>query len=138
MQTKIFLFAALLSTIAWVTAEPAPQPASPAQTSKAIYDLRVYLSSLTAAPQWSSYSAVIQTAFNTRTFDYVNDPLSDLTTRPAFTAMPKNVQDYVISVNKATASIVSKDLSGAAPRPTGAVMAAGAAAAGLSGVVALL
>lgn len=166
MQTKIFLCAALLSTISLVTAEPAPQPAAPTtppsaaqvchhfcsipltapltdftlngQSSKAVHDLDVYLSSLTAAPQWPSYSSVIETAFETVTYDYVADDLSDITTQPEFTGMPKNVQDYVISVNKAAESIVSKDLSGAAPRPTGAVMAAGAAAAGLLGIVAML
>ncbi|MCJ1466496.1 hypothetical protein MMC07_005115 [Pseudocyphellaria aurata] len=144
MQTKIFLFAALLSTISSVTAEPAPQPAaqttppSPAQTSKALHDLDVYYSSLTAAPQWPSYSSVLATAFDTATFDFVADDLSDITTQPEFTGLPKNVQDYVVSVNKAANSVVSKDLSGAAPRPTGAVMAAGAAAAGLLGVVAML
>lgn len=122
-----------------VSLDPAlPNLTLNAQTSKAIHDLDVYASSLTAAPQWPSYSSVIETAFESVTLDYYQDDLSDITSLPEFTAMPKDVQDYVISVNKAAESIVSKDLSGAAPRPTGAVMAAGAAAAGLLGVVAML
>lgn len=166
MQTKIFLHAALFSAISLVIADPAPQPGAQtttppsaaqvranfdstlnhppytnftlnSQISKEVHDLDVYAASLTAAPQWPSITSVLATAFAS-VDDYTIDNLSSLTSIPEFTAMPKNVQDYVISVNKAIESIISKDLSGAAPKPTGAVMAAGAAAAGLLGVVAML
>lgn len=62
----------------------------------------------------------------------------DATTAADFTLLPTAVQSYIVSFNRKADSIISKDLSGAAPKPTGAVMAAGAAAAGLLGVVAML
>lgn len=66
------------------------------------------------------------------------EDLSDITPLPEWTSLPKEEQDFIVSVNKAANSAYSKDISGGAPKPTGAVMAAGAAAAGLLGVVAML
>ena len=70
--------------------------------------------------------------------DLLADDLSDITSLPEWTSLPKQEQDFIVSVNKAANSQYSKDVSGGAPKPTGAVMAAGAAAAGLLGVVAML
>lgn len=99
----------------------------------------LYFSSVTAAPQWASYSSAIFAGNrNADLDDFKGDSLSAITTEPGFTALPSSVQSYVVSVKKAEESIISKDLSGAAPKPTGAVMAAGAAVAGLLGVAAML
>ncbi|MCJ1270704.1 hypothetical protein MMC22_010601 [Lobaria immixta] len=143
MQTKIFLCAALFSATSLVTAEPAPQPEAEvttpptaAQSTRAIKDLTSYYASVTAAPEWSSVSSVLATAFPN--FDIDIGDIIDATTADDFTLLPTAVQSYIVSFNKNADSIISKDLSGAAPKPTGAVMAAGAAAAGLLGVVAML
>ncbi|MCJ1424094.1 hypothetical protein MMC29_001981 [Sticta canariensis] len=151
MHTKI-IWLALFSSVFTATAEPAPQPdaqttkePSAAQTSKAYRDYVSYRSSITAAPKWPSISSVIDETFASVTlaFDELVDnllaeDLSDITPLPEWTSLPKEEQDFIVSVNKAANSAYSKDINGGAPKPTGAVMAAGAAAAGLLGVVAML
>lgn len=97
-----------------------------------------YFASVTAAPEWSSVSSVLATATAFPYLDIDITSLIDATTIDDFTLLPTAVQSYIVSVNKNAYSIASKDLSGAAPKPTGAAMAAGAAAAGLLGVVAML
>ena len=62
-------------------------------------------------------------------------PISSL---PGYNALPTSAQSYIASIASAEASIASKDLSGAAPKATGMVMAAGAAAAGVLGFAAML
>lgn len=115
------------------------------QTSKAFRDYESYRSSITAAPQWPSISSVIDAAFASVTLEFddliddvLADDISDITSLPEFTGMPKEERDFIISANKVANNQYSKDISGGAPKPTGAVMAAGAAAAGLLGVVAML
>lgn len=71
--------------------------------------------------------------------DYIDlNEIIDATTAANFDLLPTPVQSYIVSFNNKADSIISKDFSGAAPKPTGAVVAAGAAAAGLLGVVAML
>ncbi|MCJ1267247.1 hypothetical protein MMC22_007132 [Lobaria immixta] len=157
MQTKKFFCAALFSTISLVTAEPAPQLDAEttdsqlvAQQSKVVHDLGVYLSSVTAAPDWASYSSIFAKSddiLGPNTVDF-----TEVTANPSFTALRNGAQSYIVSLANGAYSIVSKDLSGdtptatsaakstggTAPKPTGAMMVAGAAAAGLLGAVAML
>ncbi|MCJ1263933.1 hypothetical protein MMC22_003804 [Lobaria immixta] len=212
MQTKVFLCAALFSTVSLVLADTTP---SPSQQSKAVQDVRAYLSSVTAAPDWSSYRAIYAKIDSEDILGSNTKEFEDITADSKFTALPKGAQSYFINIEKGAESIASKDLfggpaspasvatskataasastasskatgasassatskaagaaattgtstgtskatstgtskatstakgttsaakftGGAAPKPTGAVMAAGAAAAGLLGVVALL
>ena len=169
--------------------------------------MRAYLSSVTAAPEWSSYRAIYAKSDSEDILGSNTKEFEDITADSKFTALPKGAQSYYINVEKGAESIASKDLfggpasptsvatskatassastasskatgasassatskaagaaattgtstgtskatstakgttsaakftGGAAPKPTGAVMAAGAAAAGLLGVVALL
>ncbi|MCJ1268758.1 hypothetical protein MMC22_008646 [Lobaria immixta] len=166
MQTKTFLCAALLSAVSLVIAESAPQShantthiSSAAQQSKIAHDTDVYFSSVTAAPDWSSYSVIFAKSDSADLLAVNTKDLSDITANPSFTALPKSAQSYFISERKGALSIASQrsvatsmangtttstatgtatPTGGAAPKPTGAIMAAGAAAAGLLGIVAML
>lgn len=60
------------------------------------------------------------------------------TTAPELAKADSDVQSFFSSVYQAEQSIISKDLIGAAPQPTAVIMAAGAAAAGVLGVAALI
>ena len=134
------------------------------QESKAIHDGHAYISSVTAAPDWSSYSSIFAAYDSEDFFGTSTKAFTDITANPSFTALPNGVQSYYVSVQNTFVSILSNDLSGdtsqptsvatsvatgkatstanvtggAAPKPTGAVMAAGAVAAGLLAVIAML
>lgn len=55
-----------------------------------------------------------------------------------YSALPSDAKAYFSSINQAQESIITKDLAGKAPRPTGALAVAGAAAAGVLGLAAVL
>lgn len=148
--------------------------------SKANHDLDSYLSSVTAAPDWSSYSSIFAASDSEDLLGSNTKDFTDVTADPLFTALPNGAQSYLVSIVNAGDSIVNKDLygdtskptsgatsvvtgngtgsvtgngtgtvtgkaastanstGGAALKPTGAVMAAGAAAAGFLGVIVML
>ena len=128
------------------------------QQSKVVHDLEVYLSSVTAAPDWASYSSIFAKSddiLGLNTADF-----TEVTANPSFTALRNGAQSYFVSLANGAYSIVSKDLSGdtptptraatgtatsaakstggTAPKPTDAMMVVGAAAVGLLGAVAML
>ena len=142
------------------------------QQSKIAHDTDVYFSSVTAAPDWSSYSVIFAKSDSEDILGSSTRKFADITANSKFTALPKDAQSYFVGEKNGEKSIINKDLSGdtpkptsvatsmatgtttstatdtgtstarstggTAPKPTGAVMAAGAAAAGLLGIVAML
>ena len=110
-------------------------------------DVASYLSSVTADSAYASESSVIHSALpSTNLVGYAlnasaiagTGAVTPVASLSGFNALPTSQQSYLQSIASATASIASKDLSGAAPQATGMVMAAGAAAAGVLGFAAML
>ncbi|KAL8716025.1 MAG: hypothetical protein Q9225_006287 [Loekoesia sp. 1 TL-2023] len=118
---------------------------SPQQTSSEIADLQAYAKTLTADPKYSSYHSILATAVPSADLAKVEiDPNKFATTAVPYTALsgydalPTDAKAYFSSINQAQESIITKDLAGKAPRPTGALVGAGAAAAGVLGLAAML
>ena len=113
---------------------------SPAQFSKIVSDIATLATALTANPSISYYVAAADSAAGTAT-DLLAVPTNTNTnsTLPEwFTKMPSDAQSFWSSAAGAAQTIISKDAYGNAPRPTGVIAVAGAAAAGVLGVAALL
>ena len=107
------------------------------QSSAAAGEINSFLSDLRGKPEFTTFSSLLgTTAIPTEVTDINGIPT--ITAIPEFTGLPKDAQDFYSSVYDKAQSIIRKDLSGAAPQPTGILMAAGAAAAGVLGVAALM
>ena len=100
-------------------------------------NLNVFYSNLRTQSAYKSFSGLLDAAVPTGVSDLVNGPPT-ITALPEFSGLPKEAKDYFSSVNAAQQSILNKDLRGAAPKATGMIMAAGAAAAGVLGVAAMI
>ncbi|KAL8927039.1 MAG: hypothetical protein Q9208_002584 [Pyrenodesmia sp. 3 TL-2023] len=118
---------------------------SPEQTSSQLADLQAYANTLTTDPQYQSYRSILATAVPSADLASVEiDPTKFTTTVVPYTvlsgydALPTDAKAYFSSINQAQESIVTKALAGAAPKPTGAIAMAGAAAAGVLGLAAVL
>ncbi|KAI4173986.1 MAG: hypothetical protein LQ346_008301, partial [Caloplaca aetnensis] len=118
---------------------------SPEQTSSQLADLQAYASTLTTDPKYQSYHSILATAVPSADLANVEiDPTKFTTTVVPYTvlsgysALPTDAKSYFSSINQAQESIVTKALAGAAPKPTGAIAVAGAAAAGVLGLAAVL
>lgn len=118
---------------------------SPQQTSSELVDLQAYAKTLTSDPKYQSYHSILATAVPSADLAKVAiDPSKFATTAVPYTALsgydalPSDAKAYFSSINQAQESIITKDLAGKAPRPTGAIAAAGAAAAGVLGLAAIL
>lgn len=165
MQTVTFLYAALLSAVTLVagqsssssmTTTKAPTPSQVffhpkagiangfpfltfrMQTSVAVGELNSFLSDLRGRPEFSSFATFLGNGAIPSSVTNIQDGVPAITTRSEFSALPTQAQSYFSSVYNAEQSIIRKDLSGAAPQPTGILMAAGAAAAGVLGVAAMM
>ncbi|KAI4128057.1 MAG: hypothetical protein LQ347_004343, partial [Umbilicaria vellea] len=107
-------------------------------SSKIDSQLKSYISSLQGQKDWTSVNSVLNTArpSNVRTATFTGiDPA--ITTEAWYGALPSDDKKYISSVLKAEQSIMSKG-GAAAAQPTGAMVAAGAAAMGVLGIAAML
>ncbi|MCJ1312149.1 hypothetical protein MMC25_005823 [Agyrium rufum] len=112
-----------------------PGAANPSESSAIVSDVSNYLATV---PSATSVNSVLATAIPSGE-GAITESNYQITTQTWFTALPSDVQSYVVSVESVVASIETKDLSAAAPpRPTGGsqLMMGAAAAMGAVGVVA--
>ncbi|KAF1988439.1 hypothetical protein K402DRAFT_391670 [Aulographum hederae CBS 113979] len=88
---------------------------SPEQSSAIVSDLSAYLTSLTAQPEYTSVASVLATAIPADELADI-DELVTATTYPSwYTSLPDDAQAYLNSIGIAEASIINKDVAGAAP-----------------------
>ncbi|MCJ1369400.1 hypothetical protein MMC20_000611 [Loxospora ochrophaea] len=145
--TLVALFAALFSPL---TSAQFPTTASldPARQTQVDKDISAYFQSLTTEPAYLSYASVVATALPSTAqqdadnfiYEYVPAGTTTVAIYPTWiTALPQAQQSLYSSAVQAQVSIVAKDSAGSeAKSPQGALLFAGAMAAGIACVAVAL
>lgn len=148
MQPKLLLTATLFSLSSFVTCYGSSDDTNIGITGlndKQASAFSSYQSALTNDKQYTSFSLELKTVTADYTIVDENPALQSAVTGTATalptapTELPEDAQKYISSVYKAELSIITKYRSGnnAAAAPTGALIAAGAAAVGVMGFAAM-